>query len=101
MKSDYISLVEIDELERLRVYPVKEKFSMIWRTATEVHWDEKNLFLYSPKPREWSYFNWFLHMMTVVKKEYNCKLTLSTTTQWINITTDLQEQIIASYTIIS
>ncbi len=51
-RQDEIIEVGIDKNERLFIRPKNEHFSLIYRTATEVHWDEKKIFLYSPKPRE-------------------------------------------------
>ncbi|WP_316787692.1 hypothetical protein [Pedobacter frigoris] len=56
MKSDSITEIGIDSKERLYIIPENEQFTMIWRSASEVHWDENRLRLYSPKPREWSYY---------------------------------------------
>jgi hypothetical protein len=50
-----ISKVEIDGSGKLHLAPEKTKFSLIYRTATEVHWDNDKKTLYSPKPRDWSY----------------------------------------------
>jgi hypothetical protein len=55
MRTDNIIEVGIDRLERLYIKPKEERFTLIYRTATEVHWDNKDYFLYSPKPKDWSY----------------------------------------------
>tara|TARA_R110002033_G_scaffold68520_1_gene119736 strand:+ start:376 stop:534 length:159 start_codon:yes stop_codon:yes gene_type:complete len=52
MTIDKILEIGIDDKERLFIKPEKERFTLIYRTATDVHWDNKGLFLYSPKPRE-------------------------------------------------
>lgn len=93
-RQDEIIEVGIDRDERLFIRPKNERFTLIYRTATEVHWDEKELFLYSPKPREWSYFDWFRHIIDVADKECNCKLVLTQRTIWRNIENDLKKQII-------
>jgi len=36
----------------------------------EVHWNDKEGYLFSPKPREWSYLDWYKHIIGVVKDEY-------------------------------
>lgn len=50
MITDEIIEIGIDDLVRLYIKPKIQKFTLIYRTATEVHWDAKNGFLYSPKP---------------------------------------------------
>ncbi|SHN73176.1 hypothetical protein SAMN05444395_107180 [Flavobacterium fryxellicola] len=91
---DEIIEVGIDKDERLFIRPKNERFTLIYRTATEVHWDEKELFLYSPKPREWSYLDWFRHIIDVADKECNSKLILTHRTIWTNIENELKKQII-------
>lgn len=91
---DEIIEVGIDQKERLFIRPKNERFTMVYRTATEVHWDEKELFLYSPKPREWSYYDWYRHIIDVADKECNRKLILTHRTIWTNIDNNLMKQII-------
>jgi hypothetical protein len=67
---------------------------LIYRTATEVHWDNNGLFLYSPKPREWTYFDWFRQITIVTETECSCKLILTDVTEWTNISDELKQQII-------
>jgi hypothetical protein len=93
VKTDEIKQIKIDESGRFCIWPAKEKFEFIWRSATEVHWDTEGMFLYSPKPREWSYLNWFSQIIGAVKSEYGIKLLLSNKTLWINIPEDLKNQI--------
>lgn len=91
---DEIIEVGIDKDEQLFVRPKRERYTLIHRTATEVHWDEKELFLYSPKPREWSYFDWYRHIIDVADKECNSKLILTHRTIWTNVENELKKQII-------
>lgn len=95
-RQDEIIEVGIDKNERLFIRPKNERFTLIYRTATEVHWDEKELFLYSPKPKEWSYYDWFRHIINVTDKECYCKLVLTHRTVWTNIESKLKKQIIES-----
>ena len=90
---DNITEIGIDTLERLYIKPEKEKFTLIYRTATEVHWDDKGNFLYSPKPKDWTYFDWYKQIVGVVETECNCKLLLTDKTKWSNIPAELKRQI--------
>lgn len=94
MTTDNILEIGIDERERLYIMPENERFTMIYRSAAEVHWDNDGEFLYSPKPREWSYFDWFRHIVDVVQSEYGCKLLLTRQTLWTNVPNQLKEQIV-------
>ncbi len=90
---DIILKVEIDNSGLLHLTPEKSKFTLIYRTATEVHWDNDKKTLYSPKPRDWSYLDWFLHIIGVIKTEYQTELKLTDNTEWINIPTELKNKI--------
>lgn len=94
MTTDNIEAIGIDEIGQLFIKPEKERFVLIWRSATEVHWDDKRTCLFSPKPREWSYLDWYKHIIGVVKDECGCKLIVTSNTNWLSIPDDLQQQII-------
>lgn len=93
VKQDIITQIEIDESGKLHIKPQVEKFSLIYRTATEVHWDDKKQTLYSPIPREWNYLEWFTHITTVVRNECSTELKLTDKTNWINIPDELKNEI--------
>ena len=93
-ETDKILEIGIDDKERLFVKPKKERFTLIYRAAAEVNWDNNGLFLYSPKPREYTYFDWFAHIIGVVESECGCKLVLTDQTLWTNVTDELKQQII-------
>ncbi|NHF60180.1 hypothetical protein FK220_012565 [Flavobacteriaceae bacterium TP-CH-4] len=93
MQEDIIVKVEIDNSGRLHVTPEKSKFTHIYRTATEVHWENDKRSLYSPKPRDWSYLDWFLHIIGVARTECLTELKVNGNTEWINITTELKNEI--------
>lgn len=96
LKSDVIASIEIDASGRLRIYPEKEEFTLIYRTATEIHWDNNGRFLYSPKSREWSCLDWFKHIINVVDVECYCRLTITSDTKWINIDESLKKQFLGA-----
>ncbi len=98
IKSDIIKQVEINDLGQLHIKPENETFILIYRTATEVHWDEKNKILYSPKPQEWTYLNWFNHIVNVAKSECLIELKLNEKTNWVNIPDKLRIEILKSST---
>jgi hypothetical protein len=93
MRTDPILEVGIDTSERLYIKPKSEKFTLIYRSATEVHWDNKDYFLYSSKPRDWSYLDWYKHILKVAKNECSCELYLTNETAWVNISEELKSEI--------
>ena len=92
METDNIIEIGIDNLERLYIKPEKVKFTLIYRTATEVHWDNDYHFLYSPKPKDWSYLDWYKHIINVAE-DCNCKLIITENTKWKNISGKLKSVI--------
>jgi hypothetical protein len=96
MKTDQIAEIGIDEQERLYIKPSTARFDFIYRTATEVHWDASGLFLFSPKPRAWTYLDWYLHIVHVVNIDCGYQLKLSDVTIWTNISKELKQEIIHS-----
>lgn len=50
MNIDVITEIGIDSQEKLCIKPKTARFDLIYKTATEVHWDASGLFLFS-KPK--------------------------------------------------
>ena len=92
MEKDEITEIGIDISERLYVKPKNLQFTLIYRTATEVHWDNEDLFLYSPKPKDWTYLQWYKHIIKVAE-DCNCKLIITENTKWKNISKELKNEI--------
>jgi hypothetical protein len=90
MKNDDIVEIRIDAAERLCVSPRSSSFPYIYRAGMEVRWDDEGQYLYSPKPREWSYVKWFQQILAAVKGEYGCTLVITPDTHWLNIDDSLQ-----------
>ena len=90
---DNISEVGIDDTQRLYVRPEKQTFEYIYRAAAEVDWDNNEKYLFSPKPGEWSNFDWYRQIIIATKGEYGCQLVLTDKTQWTNIPNELKDQI--------
>lgn len=95
MSVDSISEISIDDEERLRVYPRSTTYDHIYRSATEVRWDTQEKYLYSPKPREWSYLDWYAQIVKAVKSEYGNILIIDDKTQWKRISEETKSQIIS------
>jgi len=93
METDNIKEIRIDNSGRLCIFPENQKFTMIFTLAKEVHWDNDQYFLYSPKLKEWSYFEWYKHIIGVVK-ECNVTLVMTKETIWTNIPQSLKKDIL-------
>jgi len=94
MQQDAIAEIGIDAKDRLYVKPCSVALPYIYREAMEVHWDSDGLFLYSPKPREWSYAQWFKQIVAAAR-EQSCQLAISQSTTWVNIPASVQAEILA------
>jgi hypothetical protein len=94
MKTDVINEIKIDDKGRLCIFPKNEKFSQIFTLAKEVNWDSSQSFLYSPNPKEWSYFKWYKHIINIAI-ECNVTLLLTQDTIWTNIPKLLKDEILA------
>jgi hypothetical protein len=92
-KPDLIKRVEIDQEGRLCVYPVSLEFPYIYREAKEVHWDVKSCFLYSPHPKQWTYVDWFFHILKVAK-DVDASLYISEATEWLHVPDEIRDEIL-------
>ena len=93
MNQDSIAEVGIDEDGQLYVRPSVTSFEYIYRTATEVNWDASKRRLSGPKPREWTYVDWFKQIVMAAADEYGTALKLTSDTEWSNVPAPLQAQI--------
>jgi len=93
MKQDEIVEIGIDDLDRLYIKPKREKFTMIHRSAAKVRWDKRYLFLYSQKSINWSHLDWYKHITSLIKVDYQCQLNLTDKTLWVNVSESLKNEI--------
>jgi len=94
MTKDNILEIRIDERGRLCIKPKIEKFTFVYRFAAEVHWDNDGKFLFSPKPREWSYLDWYKHIVSLIETEYHSHLQITSDTDWVSIPVELKMEIL-------
>jgi len=92
--TDTITDIMIDNAGKLCMKPESEQFTLIYRSATEVHWDNEKKRLYSPEPREWTYLMWYQHIVTVIQTEYRCDLRITSETNWFFVSDHLKNDII-------
>jgi hypothetical protein len=89
---DLIEAVGINEAGSLWVKPATATLPYIYREAAEVHWDVSHRYLYSPRPRDWSYGQWYRHIIDIAASQ-GVHLRPSTATRWVNIDPVLQQEI--------
>jgi Integron Cassette Protein Hfx_Cass5 len=93
-KVDPIIEIGIDGSERLFVRPSLNDYEQIYRAAMEVYWDRGTQFLYSPKPRDWTYADWYSQILGAVLTEYGRQLVIDDDTVWTNVALDLKNAIL-------
>jgi hypothetical protein len=97
MKRVQIRELAIDDSGQLLIRPDpgdgEGRFPLIYRSASGVHWDAATQSLYCPKPRDWTYVQWFKQAMDAVADEYGCELVLSGSTEWSNVPADIRARI--------
>ena len=93
MVEEQIAQIGIDDKGRLFVQPEEQDFPYIYRAAMEVRWDSAGRKLISPKPREWSYLDWFRQIVAAAADEYGVYLKVGPRTTWIDIPEDLRREI--------
>lgn len=93
MVEDMIAEIGIDDEERLYVRPTSTSFPHIYRAAMEVGWDDKTGRLFSPKPRKWTYVDWFSQIIAAASDEYGTRLNVVAGTVFVNIPDTLRTEI--------
>lgn len=92
MPTDAIEAVGIDQDGRLWIKPKSALFPYIYREAIDVNWDEQTRQLLSPKPKEWSYIDWFKQIKGAGRLQ-GVELFIGRETVWSNIDDDLRHNI--------
>jgi hypothetical protein len=92
VREDHISEVGIDDAGSLFDRPATESLPDIFREAMEVGWDPESGRLFSPRPREWSYPDWFRQMVNAAK-EQGVLLRTTPLTLWTNVPDELWRDI--------
>jgi len=93
MKSVEIEEICIDKSGSLSVTPKNAEFPYIYREAMEVHWDNERKCLYSPKPRVWTYLDWFKQIKMAASNQQGALVTTEST-RWSNIDDELKLKIL-------
>ncbi|PTS87484.1 MULTISPECIES: hypothetical protein [unclassified Caulobacter] len=92
MRTDSIKEIGIDAEGRLYIEPRSSTFPFVYLEAMQVGWDSDLRRLFSPKPTEWSYVDWF-RQLTEAAVLQGVRLRLSGSTRWRNIDPSVRQQI--------
>ena len=97
MKEEIVSVVEILDSGELFLKLQSNGdplYQYIYREVAAVYWDnDRKGFKSSESPREWTYAKWYDHIVAIAKSGVAVELTLSPSTQWINVPEEIKSQI--------
>ena len=98
MRKIEVAGISIDEDGRLLIRPrrAEDIFQYVYRAAAEVQWDEVQACFATPKPREWSYLQWFQHARAAIRSELGRDFELNGRTTWANVPDLLRAEIFAT-----
>jgi hypothetical protein len=91
MISDLINEIGIDEERRIYLQPHQTNFPQIYREGIDLHWEPLTRRLRSSVPRDWSYLQWFQHLVTGSGVDF----TLSPSVTFTAVPDDLRELIVS------
>jgi hypothetical protein len=95
-----VAEISIDEDGRLLIRPrqAEEIFQYVYHAAAEIQWDGDQACFATPKPREWSYLQWFQHARVAIRSELGRDFELNGRTTWANIPDVLRAEISTALT---
>ncbi|HEX3422468.1 MAG TPA: hypothetical protein VHS33_03585 [Sphingomicrobium sp.] len=97
MRDEIIAVVAMDEAGRLLLKPTESLFDTLHMAgAWGFRWDVAATSLAIPLPREWSYRDWFDHVVAIIGQEYGVHLMVGPQTQWRSVPPEVQAEIEAS-----
>jgi len=85
LKEEAIERIFISENGIICIKPQKLSFGMMYRSATGVHWNDDEKYLFHHPPQKWSPFQWYEHIVKAVKSEYGVQLKTVPDTIYENI----------------
>jgi hypothetical protein len=95
MRKIEVANISIDQDGRLLIHPrrAEDIFQYVYRAAAEIQWDGDQACFATPKPREWSYLQWFQHARDAIRSELGRDFELNDRTTWANIPDGLRAEI--------
>lgn len=85
LDQEEISQIGIDEQNRLFLKTKERSFSMIYRLAKGINWDNELKRLITSPIKEWSKYKWYLHILNTIYNECNIELIPTRKTEYINL----------------
>lgn len=98
MRKIEVADISIDEDRRLLIRPrrAEDIFQYVYRAPAEIQWDGDQACFATPKPREWTYLQWFQHARVAIHSELGRDFELNGRTTWANIPDVLRAEIFSA-----
>jgi hypothetical protein len=94
VREEQISEVAIDDSGRMLLKPSDTLFGDLHTAgAWGFRWDEPTQSLAIPQPREWTYCDWFDHVVKIIGSEYGVELKLTPQTRWTSVPSSVRGEI--------
>lgn len=97
MNIEYIDEIEIDKDGKLHLKVRKNHYDMIYREAVGVYYNRKKRTLHSTTPTNWSYLEWFNHIVKTFNNFDNSKLVLADKVSFVNVPKSIKDSIEQQY----
>ncbi len=101
MRQETINTIEIMNSGKLLLAlkgDGNSEYEHIYREAAGVYWDkEKKGFYSNEEPKDWSYIDWFAHIIRTVDTGLGIKLKLGTNINWINVPQNIKDKILHEF----
>ena len=89
-----IAEVTIDRDGRMLLKPADTLFDDLHMAgAWGFRWDAPTQSLAIPQPREWTYRDWFDHVVKIISSQYGVLLKLSPQTRWTSVPSSVRDEI--------
>jgi hypothetical protein len=93
VNQEELTQIGLNDKNQLFLKPKNKSFSMIYRLAKGINWDNLENTLHSMPIDEWSKYKWYLHILNTIYKECGIELIPTKKTEYINLDRKSQNQI--------
>lgn len=97
MRDELIAEVALDDVGRLLLKPAQTLFDNLHTAgAWGFRWDAPTTSLAIPKPKEWTYRDWFEHVVRIIGSQYGVHLKVGPDTRWTAVPASVRDEIEAA-----
>jgi hypothetical protein len=94
MREELIADVALDDAGRLLLKPAETSFDNLHMAgAWGFRWDAPTSSLAIPQPRNWTYRDWFEHVVKIIGSQYGVHLKVGPDTRWTDVPSSVRDEI--------